>query len=784
MKDMIQNSFYSCCVFILLSFTAKSQQFTQSLRGTIIDFDTKTEVPFAVVSIVESNPLKVTTSNELGEFRFDSIPLGRITLKVTATGFQEMILPNILLESGKEKVLNLEMQSDVQEIEEVVIKAQDDKSESLNKMALLSAKTVTVEETNRYAGSINDPARMVANFAGVVGNAEGNNDIVVRGNSPRGILWRLEGIDIPNPNHFASNGSTGGPVNMLNASMLANSDFFSGAFAPEYGNALSGVFDVKFRQGNNEKREYSFSLGVLGVDATLEGPFKKGYRGSYLINYRYSSIALLDGLGILDFNGIPKYQDLSFHFRMPTKKAGTFSLVGLGGINNILQTDEDELTKQIYSTYNFKGNMGVVALKHEKVLSPKMYIKSFVATSSASNGGEARENDATNTLYLSQVEKFTESNVKAQTILNYQANKRHTFQVGATYTHLMYNFRYKQDENNSGTFIEKSKAIGQGDMVQSFISLKSRLTNQLTLVSGINHTSFLVNKHFVIEPRVAVKWQQSAKNDFSAGIGMHSRLESLSIYRYNQLDSLGNYVAKNKDLDFTKSIHFVVGYGRKVSKNMHFKTELYYQHLYNVPVETDQSSSFSMINFDTGLNANALVNEGKGKNYGIELTLERYFENNYYFLVTGSLYNSKYTAMDGIERDTRYNGNFAFNVLGGKEFVFGKNKNKTIGFNAKIALIGGNKYTPIDLAASIAQNTTVYLQDQAWKARTDMIFIPNIGVTYRVNKRRLSHSFKIDVQNVSNNQAKLYPYFDANRKTVVWSKQLSLIPNLIYTIKF
>lgn len=781
---MNHNRFYITCIALLISFLGNSQQFTQSLRGTIIDFDTKTEVPFATVSILESNPLRITSSNEFGEFRFDSIPLGRISIKITAVGFQDLILPNILLESGKEKVLSLEMQTDVQKIEEVVIKSQNDKSESLNKMELLSAKTVTVEETNRYAGSINDPARMVANFAGVVGNAEGNNDIVVRGNSPRGILWRLEGIDIPNPNHFASNGSTGGPVNMLNGSMLANSDFFSGAFAPEYGNALSGVFDVRFRQGNNEKREYSFSLGVLGIDGTLEGPFKKGYRGSYLVNYRYSSIALLDGLGILDYNGIPKYQDLSFNLKFPTKKAGNFSLVGLGGLNGILQTDEDEESKEIYSKYNFKGNMGVVALKHEKILSPKIYIKSFVSTSTASNGGDATEPDSSGVLYHSQSENYRESNIKFQTIVNYQANKRNTFQAGATYTYLMYHFSYKEDEWNTGNLMEKTNAQGTGSMIQSFVSWKSRLTNDLTLVSGVNHTSFLVNQHFVVEPRVAVKWQQSPKNDFSAGVGMHSRLESLAIYKYNELDSTGNYVARNKDLDFTKSVHFVVGYGRRITKNMHFKTEVYYQHLYNVPVEKNPASSFSMINYDDGLNANELVNEGTGKNYGIELTLERYFENNYYFLVTGSLYNSKYTGMDGVERDTRYNGNFAFNVLGGKEFVFSKKKNKTIGLNAKLTVIGGNRYTPIDLDASIAANTTVYVSDQAWKARTDVIFIPNLGVTYRVDKRRVSHSFKIDIQNVSNNQAKMYPYFDSSRKTIVWSTQLSLVPNLIYTIKF
>ncbi len=259
--------------FLLFLATGFSQELNQTVRGTIIDFDTKVPIYGAKVILVNSSPIKGSISDENGDFKLENVGIGRVQLQVTAMGYQDIFLPNILVESGKETVLNLEMTSDIQKVEEVKVSARKDKSESLNKMAAVSAKTFTVEETNRYAGSLNDPARMVSGFAGVTGNPEGDNDIVVRGNSPRGILWRLDGIDIPNPNHFASTGATGGPISALNGAMLANSDFFSGAFAPEYGNALSGVFDVNLRKGNNERREYSFSAGIIGIDGTVEGPF-------------------------------------------------------------------------------------------------------------------------------------------------------------------------------------------------------------------------------------------------------------------------------------------------------------------------------------------------------------------------------------------------------------------------------------------------------------------------------------------------------------------------------
>lgn len=772
----------------LLSFLGTTalfgQDFTQTVRGTLVDFDTKTPIISAKVMIITSSPIQGDISTEEGEFKIEQVPVGRVTLKVTAYGYQEMILPNLLLESGKEKLLNLEMQSDIQVVDAVRIKSQTDKSESINKMATVSAKTFTVEETNRYAGSINDPARMVQGFAGVVGDAEGDNDIVVRGNSSRGILWRLEGIDIPNPNHFGNTGSTGGPVNMLNGSMLANSDFFSGAFAPEYGNALSGVFDVKFRRGNNEKREYSFSAGVIGLDGSLEGPLKKGYRGSYLINYRYSSIALLDAAGILDFGGIPKYQDASFNFKLPTKKFGNFSIVGLGGVSSIFERDIDDSTDYEYGNYDLKARMGVAAIKHSYILNSKMYIKSYVSASTASNGGEGMERDSNDVLYTEENERFTESNIKVQTILNYQYNRKNTFQLGGTYTHLMYDFLYEEDEFNSGTLKPLIKSKGSGDMVQSFMSWKHRFTNELSVVTGVHYTHLLLNNNFAIEPRAGLTWQQSTMNTFSAGFGLHSRVESLATYRYNFLQDDGTYSFPNKELDFAKSAHYVVGFGRRLTENLRLKTELYYQYLYNLPVENDVTSSLSLSNFNGGIPDFEMVNKGTGTNYGIELTLERFFAKNYYYLFTTSLYKSQYTALDGVQRDSRFNGNYVFNFLGGKEFKFGKGRNKTFGVNTKLALIGGNRYTPLDLDASIASGFGVYQTDKPFSAKADDIFIANLGVTYRVDKEKVSHSFKIDIQNITNNKARVNPYFNENTNSVVYSTQLSFIPNIIYTIKF
>ena len=772
-------------LFIALLGEAQAQDLTQTIRGTLVDTDSKIPIFGAKVVVVGTSPVKGAITDENGDFTIEEVKVGRVHLKISALGYREINLPSVLLESGKEKFLNLELVEDIQEVADVEVKATKDKSESINKMATVSAKTFTVEETNRYAGSLNDPARMVSGFAGVTGDAQGDNDIVVRGNSPRGILWRLDGIDIPNPNHFGGEGSTGGPVSALNGSMLANSDFFSGAFAPEYGNALSGVFDVRFRQGNNETREYTLSAGILGIDATLEGPFKEGYRGSYLVNYRYSTISILDKLGLLDFDGIPVYQDASFKMNLPTKKAGRFSLIGLGGISHILQTDQDDETEEVFARYDFGSRMGVVALKHLYVVNPKVYIKSYVSASTFGNFVDVdRQSSDSTTLYHSFSDSFNDHKLKGQSIVNYKRNQKNIFQAGVTYTHSIYSFHELWDEHETGELKRIVDASGAAGMLQSFVSWKFRASNDLTFVSGLHYTNFLLNNNSAIEPRFGMKWKPSQRHSFTLGYGLHSRAESISTYLYNSLQADGTYLAPNRNLKLSKSNHFVAGYGFQLSEYLYVKGEAYYQHLYDIPVENDSTGTFSMINTSSGIPDLEMVNEGKGRNYGVELTVERFFHNNFYFLVTGSLYKSKFTAMDGVERDSRYDANYASNLLVGKEFKFGKKKNKTFGVNTKVSLLGGNRYTPIDLAASQAAGYTIREWDKPYTVKGEDVFFLNLGLTYRVDMKKTSHSIKIDIQNLTNNQATVSEYYNSRTNSIEQDAQLSLVPNLIYIVKF
>jgi hypothetical protein len=322
MNSLSKIFFLIAIAMVLSSLSISAQDLFQTIRGTIIDQDANSPIIGANVIVIGSDPILGSSTSLDGIFTIQKVPVGRVSLKVTCMGYEEITMPNLLITSSKELVLDISLAESVVKMEEIVISSTPDNGVVLNEMATVSARAFSVEETKRYAGSFNDPARMVSSFAGVMPAPEGDNYIAVRGNSPKGNQWRLEGIEIPNPNHFSDEGATGGPINALNSAMLANSDFFTGAFPAEYGNAFSGIFDMRLRNGNNSQREHSFSIGALGIDFTMEGPFKKGSNSSYLFNYRYSTLALLENTGVVNFDGVPKYQDLSFKVNLPTPHAG------------------------------------------------------------------------------------------------------------------------------------------------------------------------------------------------------------------------------------------------------------------------------------------------------------------------------------------------------------------------------------------------------------------------------------------------------------------------------
>lgn len=778
----------------LLGLAIFAQEYTQTVKGKIIDADTKVTLPGAnVILLNNAEIIQGTSSDADGNFKFSKVPIGRQSFKVTFMGYEEVILSEILVGTGREVVLNIEMKESVASIDEVTVVANKDKSEPLNQMATVSAQQITVESTSRIAAGINDPGRTAQSFAGVSSADDEGNELVVRGNSPRGVLWRMEGIEIPNPNHFTNGeGGSGGGVSALSTQVLANSDFLTGAFPAEYGNALSGVFDLNLRKGNYEKREYALQLGVMGAQAALEGPFKMGSEASYLLNYRFSTLKLLQNAGI-DISGgdiAPEWQDLSYKFYFPTKKAGYFSIWGLGGISSAGSTTVRDTSQWVYRGDAFEDTedhkIGVAGITHNYLFkNMKTYIKTVVAYSHTTDNTIVDSLDYDFNSSITEDEQFMYNTFSISSFINHKFNAKNLIRAGIIFHNKSYDFNVKSLNYDTQIFDVQMKSDGNTNLFESYFQWKYRLNDKIDINSGLHYTYLALNKDYSFEPRLGITWEINDLHRINFGAGMHSKIEPISIYlAEKQLDD-GTTIIPNKDLKITKATHFVLGYNLNFAKDFRLKTELYYQYLFDVPVKPgDTTNVVSALNFSSGFTNEKFVNEGTGRNYGVELTLEKFFSKNWYMLATASLFESKYTMPDGIERNTLYNSKYIYNLVGGKEFNVGKNKQNIFGANIRGMWRGGYRTVPIDIDASFEQNKEIRIWDRAFETKAPDYLRVDVGVNYRKNKPTWSWILSLDIQNVTNRLNVWDEYYSYEMKDMVTSYMNGLIPILNFRVEF
>ncbi len=771
-------------IFLLLlsiiSISSFSQ--TQSIRGIVRDGASDEPLIYATVRLLQTNPSLGATTDENGNFSIPGVPVGRYDVEVTYVGYEPTIIKEVLLTSSKEVFLEIPLKENLNELSEVLVKPSIDKTEPMNKMALGSARMLSVEEAKRYAGGFDDPARLASSFAGV-GSNMGNNGIVVRGNAPKFLQWRLEDVEIPNPNHFAEVTTFGGGgLTALSSQVLGNSDFFTGAFPAEYGNALSGVFDIKLRNGNNQHMENTVQLGLIGIDVASEGPFKKDGKASYLFNYRYSTLSLLSPLMPDDADGT-KYQDLSFKLNFPTKNSGTFSLWGIGLIDRSGQTAETDQSKWEYlqdmEDQDVKQYMGAIGLGHKILLKNDAFLKTTLAATAIGLDMHTERMDDQTRLQPKNVIQKTNWNFVLSSYINKKFSAKHTNKTGLQLTGLMYDMMLENTETPGDPLQLATKENGFSGLLSAFSNSSINLSDQWTLNAGIIGQVFTLNGSYSVEPRAGIKWQFQPAHSLSLSYGLHSRLEMLNYYFVRS--ATGEYL--NKDLGFTRSQHLVLSYDWNIGHDFHFRVEPYIQQLYNVPVIAD--SSFSFINLqDDWFIHEPLKNTGKGLNYGIDLTFEKFMSQGYYFMFTGSLFNSRYKGDDGAWRNTRYNRNYIFNFLLGKEWMVGKSKQNIFNANIRMTYQGGERFSPIDYIASSIYHDAVYDENNAFEEQLSPSFLGHFTVSYKINRKRLSHEFAIKMLNATGYKEYYGHRYNFITDTVEENREATIIPNVSYKIEF
>jgi len=772
---------YISVFFLLISLVNYGQKSTQIIKGKVIDETTQMPILSASIILLNSKPLQGTNTGFDGKFVISNVTFGRHNIQISSIGYEPIIISNILVSSAKEVTLQISLKETSAVLNEIVITPKIHKEKPLNKTALVSAKMLSVEEANRYAGGFDDPARLASSFAGVASNV-GNNAIIIRGNAPKFIQWKMEGVEIPNPNHFADLGAFGGGgLTALSSNLLANSDFFTGAFPSEYNNAISGVFDMKMRKGNNSKHEHSAEFGLIGIDFASEGPLNKNKNSSYLVNYRYSTLGLLSSLLPEDAQGT-NYQDLAFKLNFYTKEAGSFSLWGLGLIDNSGTTAKKDASLWEYKkdSQNEKAQqfMGAAGINHRYFFKNNTYINSTIAISAS--GLKFKADQLDNNLVSTPESKIenTNYNITFKSIINKKFSKSHTNRTGFSAVGMHYDLLLREAKNTNQleTIVSKN---GFSTLLSGFTNSTFNF-NKITLNAGVNAQLFTLNNSHTIEPRLGLSYQLNQKNKLSFGYGLHSRIEQLHTYFVK--DPITNNTP-NKELDFTKAHHFVLGYDWNISDKLHIKIEPYFQYLYDIPYIKNSATSLLNVEKDW-FEIDTYINGGKGKNYGVDFTLEKYISNGLYYLVTASVFNSEYKTDSNTWYNTRFNRNYLANFLIGKEYVIGKRNQNLLSINLRLSYQGGDRYSLIDVVNSNATQDVVYDETTPFTQQADASFVSHITVNYQWNKKKITQKLSLKVINATNYEEFLGHRYNIKKQQVDLYKEALLIPNLSYKISF
>ncbi|GAB3960706.1 carboxypeptidase-like regulatory domain-containing protein [Spirosoma harenae] len=793
-------------------------QLTQTLRGRVVDKESKYPLFGATIQVVDASLGGLTDT--AGIYRIPAVPVGRRTVRVTLVGYKEALLNNIIVDAGRETILDIELEENIQQLATVTVKAQRT-GEARNDMAVVSARQFSVDEADRYAGSRGEPARMASNFAGVQGADDSRNDIVIRGNSPQGVLWRLEGVSIPNPNHFAIAGTSGGPVSIINNRYLANSDFFTGAFPAEFGNTVAGVFDLKLRNGNNEKHEKTIQFGFLGTEAMVEGPLSRKTGASYMVSYRYANLGLFNKIGLdIGTQAVPSYQDGFFRLNFPTKNGGSIALWALGGTSTVdilisqQKADDRNIFGQNDRDQYYTSRMGVAGLTYTRPISKQTFWKSTLAVSGNVQDANhdylfLRKDGAGNPLVQNGKfvvdslrpildYRFQEIRYTFSSFINHKIGPRSTLKIGLN-TDVIHFTAFDSvrtfDPPNSTRFTRWQRRWNANEvfaLLQPYASYRTRLTTNLTLTAGLNALILTLNKNSVspIEPRLGLSYELPNQQKISVAAGLHSQMQPTYTYFYatpNLASSMypSPLVKENLNVGLTKSWHYVASYNRLLGQNMRLLLETYYQQLFNVPVERGKTS-FSMLNTGaafTRIFPGPLMNTGVGRNYGVELTLEKFFSDNYYFLITTSLFDAKYKGSDDVWRNTDFNGKYAFNALFAKEIPF---RRSSLSLGAKFTATGGRWYGPVDEEASRRNQEIVF----ASTSRNTIQFAPyrrfDVKIDYKINRTHLTHTIAVDLVNVLGikNQLTLSYAPQSDSTFIKQEYQLGFLPVFYYRVNF
>jgi len=743
-----------------------SQQTGQTIRGTVVDKVTKNTLPGATVYIKDSDPVIGAAADADGKFVLRNVPLKRTVVVCSFVGYSDFYSDDFIVTSAKEIVLNIELEEGIT-LGGVTVSAVRTISEPLNELAYVSARSFSVEETERTPVGLNDVSKMAQSFPGTQqGRLDIENDIIVRGNSSFGMIWRLEGLDIPSPNHYARPGSSGGGISILSAQLMSRSDFYTGGMPAEFGNTVSAAFDIRLKNGNLSKYENRFKVSLIGIDYALEGPFKKD-QSSFVFNYRYSMLGLLNRLGFhpTGENAFNEFSDFSFntYFNFPKRKSN-LNIFGMGGTSMEIYnpiypaTARDPEVLWHWELVKFGSDMATVGAVYTKLHSSSAFSKVSVAATSSWIERSNDTLDLEDNPYRYREDQYRDSRLVGTYVYSNRIDSSWRIKAGVIGNLIGFDFfqmytsrRTTLDINQftlGGTQVEGS---GITQTAQAYGQAIYNMTPKLTISGGLHFLMLFMNNSASVDPRLSVKYQMSPGSRLSFAIGKYSQHLPLPAYMYVEADTLANgtinAISVNKNMRMMYSNHYILSYQYATPAKFKFQAEAYFQDLYHVPVAANPESKYSMLNDNSEFPALQTSDLGRGMNYGIDVAIEKYTINSFYILATGSLFAAKYRPLDGKWYHNRFSSNWVSAITVGKEFDFGKGRVLQVG--TRFIHNGGHRYTTIDYEKSAIKGEYVADEDGYNASRMPAYWKFDGRIAYRFSRPKFAMNISLDMSNLT-----------------------------------
>lgn len=763
----------SCKIILLLIGILISQAVRGEDRGIIngkvTDRETQNTITDAIIEIVELQ--KKTASDSRGNFEFKDVPYGTYQLKVSCIGYETVVKTDIVVLSSRPANVTVELllsniSTDIIDVEGKYFQKSTDES--------TSNYNLDFEEVRRAPGAVEDISRMVQILPGVSPANDQRNDLIVRGGSPAENLTMIDGIEIPNVNHYPTQGSTSGPIGMINVKLINDVDFSTGGFSARYGDKLSSVMNISFREGYRKRFLSDINLSTAGFGGVFEGPlFTK--KGSFIFSVRKSFLNLIRGA--IRLAAVPDYWDFNLKTVYDFSPNTKLTFVGVGGLDKISFEGESSEISDDNPYGKAKGDQKqFTAGFNLKNLFKKGYVQTVAANSTAYTNIENRDlrTDAMKFYYDS-----FESDFNAKTELFYQLNSTNNiiFGGGARYIKFNYNNYFNSDTTSFGYIIPEINVSRKDDFYKSSAFAQytlKLLSNKLIFNAGLRYDYFSgINEKNAISPRVGVSYSLLPNTTISASSGIYHQAPE---YIWLMSDE------SNKNLKFMKANHYVVGVEQLIGSDMRFSVEGYYKDYKNYPVSV-LIPTYVLISGGTENGPNLLfggaVSKGYGYSRGIDVSLHKKLTGSgFYGMLNYSLSESKITGLEGGEKPGSFDYRHNMTLIAGYQLA----NDWLIGM--KFRYTTGRPYTPIDEQASTFAGREVSDFANFNGARFKDYNRLDIRVDKKWNFKKWSIVSYIELQNVFNTE-NVYQYFwneYKNEKSTIY--QWAFLPVGGFSIQF